>query len=292
MPYVGTATQPGNKCENCRYKKPCEAPANCRYSSRHLTGIQDRIEPWDGDMYDGSSVFDFDRKTGINFTTPAASFDTASTLNPNMRTVFQVTCAGEIGITAANGFLQLGIAAPWLADVTSFLGGFVDDLVTCRIRNSQYNAWNGISYNAGTKSGLSQAMVESRFMAHHPGFWFYQFFYLITNNGGVDAAGWGIGNTLWQRSGANTDRSFGPWSFVDPLLNKGLRREPDPSAYPSPITSNLAWLQATDWAKQFRMFPPADGGTGADCDWDSVTDFTPDTSRVNPAGQPYTTYNR
>jgi len=260
-PFKSGQTTPGSQCENCAVETFCPGP-KCKYASRHLIGIQDRLQPWDGLRYDGFSVFDFDRKSGINYTTPAAIFEPATVLNGLQRTIVEFTCAGELGVVAGNGFLQFGVHAPWLQDIAAFLGNYVADLAQCRIKN----------INGGQ---LSDAQIETRFMAHHPAFWFYQMFYLgqsfTLNN--PNPLAFGGYNTLGSLFVNSDPYSFGYYDLVDPLMNKGLRREP--TFPPTPTPAGLGWLiQNSDWARSFRMYPPSmtplDGDPSADCDWHSA----------------------
>jgi hypothetical protein len=277
----------GNQCENCDPKRTCQAPitpGTCVYYGRQLQGVQDRLRAWNGDLSDGTNVFDVDRKSGLNYTTPAAIFETETALNANQRTIFQFTCAGEIGVTLGNGFLQFGMHAPWLQDVSSFLATTINDLAQCRM--GQY----------GVNAKLSKSQIETRFMVHHPAFWFYQFFYLgyylnpaletnTNTNGGTKF--FGGRNTLFDIYPDETNPlGFGKWDLVDPLMYPGLRREPKQS--PTPAASPW-YIQSTDWAKQFRMFSPAAeqtdvGDSPSDCSYFTATDF-PD--EANPA-----TWNR
>jgi hypothetical protein len=273
-----------------------------RYFTRHLTGIQDRTDVWDPPILaSGLNVFDPDRMSGVNFTTPAASFDVGVANLWNWRPLAQLTCAGELGVTAFNGFLQAGFHAPWMADAFAFMGEWVADLVQCRYRSSA---------GAIANRPLKLFQVETRFMMHHPAFWLYQYTHLGNGflAGGVPFQSQNqcrgpscFINTLWDYTRDQNNLVYGSYTFFDPLQVNGFVGEPNPaplgwnlpgSTQPGGITpdqqaSYLSFdanaANGVSFPKFYRFLSPGDGTAGGNpdlgpiigssCHWASAAGF-------------------
>lgn len=303
---------PGNaKCETIKPVDKCKT-GQCSFKAWHLTGIQDRVRSWDPPILPGNvHVFEFDRMTGVNYTTPAAQFeiDLDSRIPvdraPRLRPVAQMTCAGELGLMGINGNLQFGIHAPWFADAVNFLGSWISDIATCRFAYHVSIPANLPVPPPATLPSLKQHMIETRFMFHHPAFWAYQYFYLgnspigLSNNLGekickaLDGKPACFHNTLWDRHLVDFDITkpvdpstliFGMYNFFDPLSKSpNFVREPNPFDLTYKWTLNNYYVAKTAFAKNFRMFAIGDrmsGVSGDDpnnyrstCNWDSTSGY-------------------
>jgi hypothetical protein len=304
---------PGNtKCENIKPVDKCKLPGQCTFKAWHLTGIQDRVRSWDPPILPGNvHVFEFDRMTGVNYTTPAAQFeiDLESRIpadrSPRLRPVAQMTCAGELGLVGINGNLQFGIHAPWFADSVNFLGAWISDIATCRFAYHVSIPANLPVPPPATLPSLKQHMIETRFMFHHPAFWAYQYFYLgnspigLANNlnekicKALDGKPACFHNTLWDRHLWDFDPTkpidpssliFGMYNFWDPLSKTpNFVREPNPFDATYKWTLNNYYVAKTVFSKNFRMFAIGDrmqGISGDDpnnynsnCNWDSTSGY-------------------
>jgi len=268
----GDSGSPGVACENCNPPIQCVGQS-CQYAARGMRGVQDRMTPWTGMLWDGSSVLSFDRKSGLDFKTPAASFEIEAALNAASRPVMQMTCSGEIGITGVNGFLQAGIHMPFLQDGVSFLAGWIQDRAQCRLTafNTRF-----APLPPSTATTFTFPQLDMRFFPQTVAFWFYQY----THFG--PAGGWGNGNTPvpnnWGNWGLNSlwetfasgrigvDRSYGNYMLND-IANATWGREPaGPVAGVSPVPTPL--MQDTRWGKTNRFIGPLEG----ECNLLSATD--------------------
>jgi hypothetical protein len=214
-------TVPGNKCENCMPPQPCLVPGACRLSSSLYTGIQDRMDAWGGMMYDGLDVISPDRKSGVLWTTPAAQFDIGG-VDALVRPLVQSTCAGELGATLLNGYLQAGIHAPNIQDMISFASQTVNSIQQCRVLGL-----------VPAQPTLTPQQYEFRFMPHHFAFWLYQYTY------------------FGQNYIRDTGTGFGPYQLSDFLGLGFANREPSP--WPTPVSSPTPFPQFYEWSRVLRF---------------------------------------
>jgi len=303
----------GLKCQFCDIRPAC-TPQTCPSVSRQLTGIQALTSEWDPPLLpSGISVFDPDRMSGVNFTTPAATFRTDGLDQNNVfRPLVQLTCAGELGAQALNGNLQAGIHAPWVQENVAWFADWAANLATCRMQTVVANAPTDVQAKP-----LLNHQIETRFMVHHPAFWAYQRFYLGNGDQYVDSMGPGgdacislsespsppgdqrfracYMNTLWDRTRDVNNLVFGKYDFYDPLATFGNLREPTPpglltlpyTAWPKgPLPADgytgahATYLLNDYFSRSFRMFAPGDSVTSADprdfsspCNWDSLAGY-------------------
>ena len=219
------------KCMYCAPPRPpCTVTGTCPVVSKEYLGIADRIEAWDGMLPDGSHVLSTDRKSGLNFTTPAATFDqVGGGLPGTTRPIIQHSCAGELGINLLSGNLQAGIHAPYLQDAVGFIAERVRAIEEAR--------------RATVSGTLTAAQFEIRFMFHHVAHWLYQFT-------------WTGAQTLEDnpafRFGSNLLSAATNTYFTDLLQMPWARREPVTNSQPSP--SPIAdWRRTADWARALRF---------------------------------------
>lgn len=221
------------------------------------------MELWDGRMRDGTFVFDSDRKSGLNFTTPSASFDTPGPgTAPNMRPLLQLSCSGELGINLLSGNLQLAVHAPIAQDLIGFFAQKVRELQEARRAN-----WGALKSPAAQLSG---AQFEVRYMLHHVAHWLYQYTGFGSDTMAQSSDNWG-GNSPGGGFGANLFSDLSVFTDVLQLFNWS-RREPtwpqrnsDTPASPSATPGTLDWRRTSDWAKAWRMEAPT-----ADCSLQSA----------------------
>lgn len=99
-------------------------------------------------------------KSGLNFSTPAATFDNRDGPFPDgdNRPILQGTCSGEIGVNLLSGNLQASIHAPYLQDFVAFIAERIRVLQEARrvVRSNTV---------------LSAAQYEFRYMIHHAAHW-------------------------------------------------------------------------------------------------------------------------
>lgn len=261
-------TEPGPKCINCLPQPKCQA-GTCSFQARQFVGLQSRLQTWNGQMYDGTSVFDADRMSGVRHLTPAAQFDVgamAGTIVP----LLQSSCAGELGVTLGNAYLQGGIHAPYLQDMVTFLADWNRNMQACRIRSVD-----------PANAAFNERQLDFRFHPHHAAFWLYQYtwFKYPTLADAPD-----LGSSLRSQRGAQAQfvhhfratrtrlplaaSQFGSYLMSDMLNTSWGQREPSPTPSASPTS-----LAGSKWAQSFRMFPP-DDSSGGTCSLDIATSAT------------------
>lgn len=290
----------GAKCEFCATKKPCST-GTCRSIARQLVGIQYYVSTWDPPLLpSGISVFDFDRMSGLNFTTPASFFTTGGVdQNSLFRPLVQHTCAGELGVNAFNGYLQAGAHGTWVQDSVAWFADWTASVAQCRYQTVAASApalgvagvapgGGPIGQTAGNGNvcgapplppcQLKNYQLETRFFVHHPAFWAYQRWYLGNGDASttVPNCQWGncYMNTLWDRTRDPNNAVFGRYDFYDPLSVFGMLREPIPPITaggpgPNGIFDQLkniktaVYLFEDSWSRGFRMLAPSDSLTGS-----------------------------
>lgn len=272
------ADLPGSQCQNCKPPPLCEDRAACaaKYKARGLLGFTNRIDSWDGILDSGLSVFDWDRKTGLNYSTPMGFFDISRGVNPGSRPLLQTTCSGEVAITLVNGWLQAGAHMPLMQEAVSFVTGVNRDLQVCR------NHFIQVARGTPPQNvvPLSQQQMDVRFMPHTLAHWMYQYMTLGQNENAWNQ------NTMWQYVDANGPGGagagaqqkitnafwFGIFEMNDTLVVKeGNRREPSPTPTPSQgaPAATAFLLSNLPYADEWRMLPPRQGS----CDIQSALDY-------------------